>query len=185
VNIGGRAADVIRGGNPRMGSRTQARSEFVDVLRLPQEEVDRILATLAQRESDHGDDEMRSEPRLTHTGSPTILVQITYPNEVVGSYRAVSRNISSRGLGFLHGKFVYPGSACRIVVRTTDGTLVGLCGSVVRCRHVEGRVHEVGLLFEAPVDLQRFVLDAGEGPAPAEPPSAEVSTDRAASGSEG
>ena len=44
-----------------------------------------------------------------------------------------------------HGQFVHAQTDCTIHLKTLDGKLVGARGRVVRCRHVVGRVHEIGV----------------------------------------
>ncbi len=67
------------------------------------------------------------------------------------------RNLSSGGVGFLHGAFLHPGSICQLELVTASGQVEHIAGKVVSCRHVEGTVHEVGVQFEQRLDPKRFV----------------------------
>ena len=66
------------------------------------------------------------------------------------------RNISSSGMSLLHSSFVYPKTRGRIRLRHRLRGEVELVGTVVRCAHVRGHIHEVGLHFDEPIDVQAF-----------------------------
>ena len=62
---------------------------------------------------------------------------------------APTRDISRDGLCFLHGAFLEPGTQCQVVLKTIgDQKWTVHEARVVRCRHLEGLMHEVGLQFE-------------------------------------
>lgn len=134
-------------------------STFLDVLRLPPAEVDRILRNhVPQGPTSSLLRDRRSEERYTYRDLTRVLLEIQYPTRQVGRYRALSWNISAHGLGFLHGKFVYPGSGCRVMLRTVSGQIQIVEGVVCRCRHLEGRVHEAGMRFKDAIDLSQVIL---------------------------
>ncbi len=160
--------DQSRGQPPAMRTTSRARDLYHDALRLPWAEIERILAELAEREAREAPTERRSEPRHAYQGHPTILVEVTDPDGSIRAFRCVARNISTRGLGFLHGRYVFPGSVCKLILRTVERALVCVAGTIVWCRHVEGRVHEVGLKFDSPLELKDFILDANAAPAEGE-----------------
>lgn len=75
-----------------------------------------------------------------------------------------ARNISSDGLGILHNAYVHPGTRCVIHLKHRDGREVPVEGTAVRCRHVRGLIHEVGLRFKTPVNVRDFLnVDPMEG----------------------
>lgn len=74
--------------------------------------------------------------------------------------RALSHDISNGGLSFFYGVFIHPGTSCVAQLRTTDGERVLVPGKVVRCTFVQGRVHEVGVEFDAAVDAGMFSKEA-------------------------
>ncbi len=69
----------------------------------------------------------------------------------------VPRNLSRRGLAFVHGRFVYPDSVCEVTLPMLSGKWCVLRGVVRRCRHVNGIVHEVSVVFDETIDLNQFV----------------------------
>lgn len=55
-------------------------------------------------------------------------------------------------MAFLHCSFLYPGSIISATLRTRDGEQMSVTGKVVRCEHVSGRVHEVGVKLDQAID---------------------------------
>ena len=121
-------------------------------------EVERILCGLEQHETGTPPNERRSEPRYRCKAHPKVPVVISDEDSLVGKYRVIARNISSKGLGFLFGQLVDPGNRCTILLETVDGKIESVAGTVVRCCHLEGCVHDVGLMFDEPIELTNFVL---------------------------
>ena len=74
--------------------------------------------------------------------------------EILGSttdYLVHPYNISEGGIGFLHGIFLYPGSRCTVHLKTPDNKRMSAPGVVVRCTHVSGKMHDVGVKFDEPI----------------------------------
>lgn len=67
------------------------------------------------------------------------------------------RNLSAGGIAVLHGSFLYPGTACAIVLRELHGAQTLVEGRVIHCRCVHGRAHEVNIRFSQPIEIERFV----------------------------
>ena len=75
-----------------------------------------------------------------------------------------ARNISSEGLGILHNSYVHPNTRCIVHLKHRDGHEVPIEALAVRCRHVKGLVHEVGLRFKASINVRDFItVDPMEG----------------------
>ena len=68
------------------------------------------------------------------------------------------RNISREGISFLLGRFVYPGTPCRVRLVSEFNYAAEPAGTVVRCRYVPGTqgVHEAGIRFISPIDIEMF-----------------------------
>ncbi|MCC6427024.1 MAG: PilZ domain-containing protein [Phycisphaerales bacterium] len=67
------------------------------------------------------------------------------------------RNLSCGGLGLLHNAYVHPGRACQVSLPHVSGHYVEVPGKVVRCSHLSGIVHEVGIQFDEPIRINDFV----------------------------
>ncbi|MCB9840379.1 MAG: response regulator [Phycisphaeraceae bacterium] len=71
--------------------------------------------------------------------------------------KVACRNLSRGGMSIIHGSFIHVGSAVTIFLKNRESSMVPIAGSVVRCRHVKGMVHELGIKFNAPIDSREFV----------------------------
>lgn len=76
-----------------------------------------------------------------------------------------SRNISRDGISLITQGFIHPGSQVSLSLRNVEGETVYLNGVVRHCRHLEGKLHEMGLNFNKPINPLHFVEDEGEAEA--------------------
>lgn len=67
------------------------------------------------------------------------------------------RNLSNSGAGFLHSRYIHPGTGCFVLLPRRDGRAVKIHARVVRCQHRSGIVHEVGVKFDDAIDVRDFV----------------------------
>jgi len=67
------------------------------------------------------------------------------------------RNLSGEGVGLLHSSFLHTGTRCTVYLPQLVGAVVPVDGKVVRCRHVRGLVHELGIAFDKPINIRQFV----------------------------
>jgi CheY-like chemotaxis protein len=84
-------------------------------------------------------------------------VRVDFNIGSVIKYSVAPRNISSRGLAFIHGQFVHPQSPCQVILPNRRHEWVKVEGLVVGCRHVAGLIHEVSVCFAEVIDLAQFV----------------------------
>lgn len=88
----------------------------------------------------------------------TIVIVVTQPSGHVVRYAVAPRNLSTRGLAFIHGRFLYKNSAVEVLLPDVDRKSIQcITGFVLDCRHVNGLSHEVSVKFDKPMDLRRFV----------------------------
>jgi CheY-like chemotaxis protein/HPt (histidine-containing phosphotransfer) domain-containing protein len=74
------------------------------------------------------------------------------------------RNLSGTGIGLVHSAYVHVGTRCTVHLPTLAGPVAPIPAKVVRCRHVKGLVHEVGIQFDQPINVRQFVeLDPQQG----------------------
>lgn len=73
-------------------------------------------------------------------------------------YRTPSRNVSTRGVALLVGKFIYPGTRCRVHLVSVHNHTQVVEGVVVHCRYLPetATVHEVGIKFDHLIDVEMF-----------------------------
>jgi len=68
-------------------------------------------------------------------------------------------DISDGGIGFVHGSFLHPGTACLITLVTEARRGLRTTGKVVNCEHLSAHVHRVGVKFDEPIDLDGLMKD--------------------------
>lgn len=71
--------------------------------------------------------------------------------------RVACRNLSRGGMSILHGSYIHPGAEATILLKNTQGQTIPVPGTIVRCRHVRGMVHELGVQFTIPISPSDFV----------------------------
>lgn len=112
-----------------------------------------------------------------HARLPMIVLQ---PGGGTTPMIVTSRNLSTSGIGILSEGFLHRGSKCVVALTALDGQSRSVPGTVVHCRHIRGRVHEVGIQFDAAIDIALFLkpetntpADGGTSPLPpSHPPAA-------------
>jgi len=88
-----------------------------------------------------------------------LKIQVTHPGGDIRQVDVVTRNLSSHGLSFLNHGYLHIGSRCELQLITPDNAWVDVQATVVRCRFVAGRAHEVGIRFDQPVDDSLFMSE--------------------------
>jgi hypothetical protein len=121
---------------------------------------DRERAALSKAMGIHSGAERRRHTRYLLPKEFTLVVRTQQPGGSSSLMSVTPRDISSSGIGFFHAAYIHPGTPCALMMRTVTGDPVSLKGTVVRCRHVSGRIHEIGTLFEHEVDVRTFVTDS-------------------------
>jgi CheY-like chemotaxis protein len=149
------------------------RDEYIKSVRLSDSNRKALLSSIESgvrsvEESNRADD--RSECHLLD-----IPVQVTHPDGAKARFLICMRNISSGGISFIHGGFLYPGSKVIIQMPTIWGDIENIKGKVVNCRLVQGQNHEIGIQFDAPSDRRRYLTLPGETPLDPDPDSNERS----------
>ena len=131
--------------------------EIQDILRLSVNQIAELRGLIDQRAHRDIDRERRQERRVPFR--PSVRVGVLLENEPKGrrTYALAPRNISCTGISLLHGKFVYGGTNCVVGLVALDAQVVPTRGKVIWCRLITGRVHELGVQFDEPIDVSEFV----------------------------
>ncbi len=144
-------------------------SDDLLTLKLKPEEQKTIAAILASRLKP----ERRRAPRCYLFTDPVgLVIHIAHPGGSEVIYRIRPRDLSELGMGFLHGNFIYPQSRCRFELIDMEGNACPIAGRIARCEHLSGRVHDVGVEFDQPLEPARFksiVIDQHHQPQPEVP----------------
>jgi hypothetical protein len=139
----------------------------IDTLRLSAKDWDQVQALLetARDNGGFGHCDQRREPRFPYRLDSSVLVEVMHPGGSRVRYLVRPRNLSRSGLGFLHGNFIYTGTRCVVMLMTHDGAAVPCTARVVRCRHIQGKVHGVGIKFDRALGSLDDFLSAAEAAA--------------------
>lgn len=142
-------------------------SQYIDALKMSDQDHQQLLSELDRGATTVGRDKRRSK-RIPYRGVRGLVLQVTHPGGTTVRFLVKPRNISKSGLSVLHGGFIHPGTPCATPLRNLRGQSTVIRGEVVSCRHIRGRVHEIGIRFDQMIPVQQFVFDAdlddGAGP---------------------
>lgn len=123
---------------------------------MPEQEIRAMIARLDAAES-HDRQGNRTAIRWTMHFQRAVLTTVNNYGEHSHTV-VIPRNISARGIGFLYGGYIHAGQPCNLTVRTTKGNARCLSGTIVRCIHVSGRVHEVGIRLSHAISPLHFMI---------------------------
>lgn len=68
-----------------------------------------------------------------------------------------TRNLSQGGVSILHSSYMYTGTQLTIDLKTNTGQITHSHGTVTRCEHRGGRVHEIGIKFDDEIVLREYL----------------------------
>jgi CheY-like chemotaxis protein len=95
---------------------------------------------------------------------PAIRVEMRQATGSVSDLHYACRNLSGTGISLLHNSYVHTGTTCTVHLPLLVGGTAATPGKVMRCRHVKGLIHELGIKFLAPINIRDFVsIDATKG----------------------
>jgi hypothetical protein len=115
------------------------------------------LAALRRAMSVHSGREQRRHVRHQLPDGFALVVRAQPRTGPGQTFSASGRDISASGMGFYHNAYVHPDTPCTILMRTLKNDAVAIKGTAARCRHVSGRIHEVGVVFENEIEVGQFV----------------------------
>jgi CheY-like chemotaxis protein len=69
-----------------------------------------------------------------------------------------TRNISTRGISLITNVFVHPNSVLTVTLRRNDGEEEIISSHAAHCRHLEAKIHEVGVHFSRKINPLFFLL---------------------------
>ncbi len=129
--------------------------ELLDLLRVPEAEQALVLEKLDHAGQTQAWVEVRQNRRHRYSVRDGILLR---PSGSRVDFRVRPRNISIHGISVLHGAFLYADTQCELALRTRTGESVLVGAKVLRCRCVQGRIHELRLAFTQAIEIEKFVV---------------------------
>ena len=86
----------------------------------------------------------------------SIELEVQHPGGSATRLKVATRNLSRGGMSLLHSMYLHAKSRCTVHLPVNGGEPRPVAASIARCTHRGGRVHEVGLRFDHPIDLRDF-----------------------------
>lgn len=124
-----------------------------DTMRLTPQQVRSIFEALDRREAGGGDGkDRRKHERKSFSALKPVPFEVHEQGRPANKFLVIPRDLSASGISVLHGVFLSPGTRCTIVLTSANNGEIRVPGVVMRCQHIAGRVHEVGIKFEAAQD---------------------------------
>ena len=131
----------------------------LDILRMSDQDHDALVSELDRSAIDSPARDKRRNKRLPYRSTRGLTLEVTHPGGSTMRFVVKPRNISRTGLSVLHGGFIHTHTQCVIPLRSLTGKPALIRGRIVTCRHIRGRVHELGIEFDQAIVLAQFVLD--------------------------
>ena len=139
-----------------------ARRPFQNLVRLDESQramlFDRLNAVSeaeSSRISAQGKD-LRSGVRY-HYQREALPIAVEHPGGGFATLMVCARNISSGGIGLIHGGFLHPNTRCKIILEQIDGSRIAVDGLVRSSRHLQGSIHEINVEFTRRIDIAQFI----------------------------
>lgn len=131
-------------------------AQFIEGIKLSERERSLLIEQMKKS----GAADKRKHPRVVVEGSFALLCTMEFPGGSSAHFRVFPWDISKGGLAFFHRAYIYSGTKCTFTGNTIDGQPMSFKGDVVRCNHVAGTVHTVGVKLEMEIDPEVFVGEA-------------------------
>jgi CheY-like chemotaxis protein len=87
----------------------------------------------------------------------SVGMEIMQPGGGQTQINVACRNLSRSGLGFLHSSYIHIGTPVALTLSHQNKQQVRVMATVVRCRHVQRHIHDVGVRFEKPINVRDFI----------------------------
>ena len=127
-----------------------------ELVKLSAEQMRRLHGALDARWNDRLASSRREGVRLPFQQTNVQLV-VRNPMGEREMHLVQCRDLSERGMGAISVSFVYPGSACSVMLDRRDGEREMLTGVIANCVHVQQRLHRIGIRFSVPIEVAAFV----------------------------
>lgn len=93
----------------------------------------------------------------------TVWVTLTQPSGTESRLKLACRNLSRGGVALLHNSFMHIGSSVVVTLPRLSGGSQDVPGTVKRCQHKRGTMHELGVQFDQEIDLHDYMGSTSTG----------------------
>lgn len=137
-----------------MSNRAARPSNRNNTLNLTAEQLGALMDELD--EMSEGGSARRNHARLEFR-KHAIEVEVYQPSGGSVTFCVACRNLSRGGMSVVHSSYMHVGTKCRVKVHHKTEGEQWLRGEVAQCRHVTGRVHDVGIRFAKEIDVADYI----------------------------
>ena len=127
---------------------------LVDSLHLSDEQYATIVTDLDTAAAHFEGEEQRQSVRRAYGADAILVWEFAQDRTPVVRYLVRCRNISSGGAAFLHGAYVHPNTPCTLTLLKRDRSGIRFGATIMRCQHVSGHIHDVGVQFDELLEEQ-------------------------------
>lgn len=113
---------------------------------LSPEQLRKLLDSLDSVQAEPASQKRRSR-RLPYRSLSVHVDVLDTGYHIQSSFEAATRNISSHGMAFVRKQAFAPGQLLRLAIPLIDSDPIRTLARVVRCRHLDGMIHEIGVEF--------------------------------------
>lgn len=125
---------------------------MVDTLHLSDEQYQSVIAGLDHSHDEWEGGERRQSARIPCRRDAIFVWEFSQFRNPPQRYLVQCRNISTGGAAFLHSFYVHPSTKCSLILLRQEKGGIRLGGTVVRCQHLTGIIHDVGMKFDQLLD---------------------------------
>lgn len=127
---------------------------YLDVLKLTEDQLNELMRQRAGTGKKDPGESSREHCRVRMRGALWFPAEIREPAGGTSQrIKVYPVDISAGGMCFLAGRFVHEKTECDLIIHFPDGESLTLTGKTVRCKHMQGRAHEVGVNFDKPFEM--------------------------------
>ena len=129
----------------------------VNSLGLNKRDLDELLDELDSVETERPSGTKRKHTRRQFR-QVSLDLQIIRQGGSTSRIQVCTRNLSSTGLSVLHSSYQHSGTRVQLSLPGIDGKPINVKGAIVRCIHRRANIHELGVLFDKPVDTKKVIV---------------------------
>ncbi len=129
--------------------------QFQNLLRLGEGEIQKILERMDQDAAEARPKALRRSDRFEFRRS-RLPVIVRHKGGTEARLLLCARNLSEGGISLIHTGYLHPGTTLHVHLTMLKGEVVAIPGQVASCRYISGRLHEIGVRFDHPIDAASF-----------------------------
>lgn len=123
-----------------------------NTLRLSQRELHSFLEQIEQSDNNWSKPNREFVRSSYRVESVELIIEHGSGNRA--TLPVATRNISRGGISILHSAYIHANNPCEIVLKMPGGKRQHIAGTVVRCTHLSGRIHDVGIRFKEQISIK-------------------------------